>query len=1282
MSIEVMTEAEIVTDETDDGTPEAVKTLSEITSLDEYLKRFGPALGQSAAERLDPMHKPGITPLPDFSEMVDFNPKREPFEAQKHVIAGTIKMMNAYGSGFIVGEMGCIAGESEVYDPVAGIYRRVDEISEPFHVVSHHKGKAVTGKAHVPFVKGTRDLYRVTLSNGQDFIATDHHRILTDHGYQLVSVVAGRIRESGPVPLPSIEDTSLSVSPRDGGRSSRTPSGCRDGCRQVRRSGDGRLPSASEAARESLPRRVDARGRSRQSSPSGVLVSESEHTHACPSSDPRSTTRSESLAGCSSLAVASEPRPFSEPCEQDGGLCRDGLRSPGGSCRPDTTESSPRSASQSGCESPSEYLGEFVSESVHVTDVVYERTGIYYDFTVEEFHNYVMAGVVHHNTGKTLIAIHAVHLRATGGKPRPKGLGYRACFLVPDHLLGKTEREILHTIPGAVVRRFDSWKDFIHLYAEKRSDAKGKNGKALWKPATEPEWYIIGRDQSKHAPTKIGTPTRRELRITGNPMVPTSFGGLSARQVPVDTVNATDENGQAIKDKWGYNVRKTIHAKAYCCPKCGNYPYDKKTKLPVGPDEINGKSLFCEGLYLKEIVPESKSGEPGKEFTLERIYSSRDHLFTLAGGDLKEGKIVTIGTRQFIPIKCGEALWQYTRKPNRWPPARFIHRKMQGFFDDLIVDEVHEQESATSAQANACGALIGASKRVLCLTGTLIGGKSSDIFPIMFRAGFPNLKKEGYDWDGVLEFAKQYGIVETTMTQKFGGEVSFSSNKSSSMKKESADRTSSKIAPGTMPHMFGNHMLGRSIFISLEGMADGLPDLIEHVGTGPEGNTESAEYNRLYAESWIQTNVEMDEEQADEYKRINQIMDVTVREMVQKGSMKFLGAYLHTAMQYPDMPYGWVHSPELKYAIKKESEKRHIDLDANLVSTVGYWDKPGSTDLGDYTGVVTPADLDAETIRPKEQALIDICKMHKKKGNQVWVYVQMTGKHDCQPRLKRLLEAQGLSVEILRSKAVKPTEREEWINKNGKKYDVIISFPKLVSTGLDLFCKNGGHNYNVLVFYQTGYSLFTLRQAARRAWRIGQKKTCFVYYLYYKGTMQERGMKLMSRKLGAAAALDGEYSLEGLVGMSDSVSDQMAMVRGISESIKNTDIGRNWGKIRSGGDGEPIRDNDFIDVEAEDVLPDDDDTEDMDEMARQVAQDFIDMDDDFGAYDIEDWDDVAPVLEPPKRKAITAEAKSKPIVTPEPGPVPDDADEDEEMRLEAQRFVEEMLANGLNLDLD
>jgi len=31
-----------------------------------------------------------------------------------------------------------------------------------------------------------------------------------------------------------------------------------------------------------------------------------------------------------------------------------------------------------------------------------------------------------------------------------------------------------------------------------------------------------------------------------------------------------------------------------------------------------------------------------------------------------------------------------------------------------------------------------------------------------------------------------------------------------------------------------------------------------------------------------------------------------------------------------------------------------------------------------------------------------------------------------------------------------------------------------------------------------------MRQAARRAWRIGQPRDCRVYYLYYKETMQHR----------------------------------------------------------------------------------------------------------------------------------------------------------------------------------
>jgi len=158
------------------------------------------------------------------------------------------------------------------------------------------------------------------------------------------------------------------------------------------------------------------------------------------------------------------------------------------------------------------------------------------------------------------------------------------------------------------------------------------------------------------------------------------------------------------------------------------------------------------------------------------------------------------------------------------------------------------------------------------------------------------------------------------------------------------------------------------------------------------------------------------------------------------------------------------------------------------------------------------------------------------------------------------MEREGLRVDILRSATVDPKEREDWIARNGRNSDVIISHPKLVSTGLDLFSKTkGGHNFSTIVFYETGYDLFTLRQASRRAWRIGQPLDCRVYYLYYKGTMQQRAMALMGKKMSAATALEGKFSTEGLVAMAGEDNAQMALARSLSEKIE--DAQRTWSKV-------------------------------------------------------------------------------------------------------------------------
>jgi hypothetical protein len=152
----------------------------------------------------------------------------------------------------------------------------------------------------------------------------------------------------------------------------------------------------------------------------------------------------------------------------------------------------------------------------------------------------------------------------------------------------------------------------------------------------------------------------------------------------------------------------------------------------------------------------------------------------------------------------------------------------------------------------------------------------------------------------------------------------------------------------------------------------------------------------------------------------------------------------------------------------------------------------------------------------------------------------------------------------MRSKAVKTRDRLTWIEKEGKRADIVISHPRLVQTGVDFFGKAAGsHNFNAIAFYQTGYNSFTMQQASRRAWRIGQSRDCCVYYLHYRETMQQRAMALMARKMAAMMALDGRLSVEGLAGMADDESAAMALARSISDAIDTADIQRNWVKVAS-----------------------------------------------------------------------------------------------------------------------
>ena len=88
--------------------------------------------------------------------------------------------------------------------------------------------------------------------------------------------------------------------------------------------------------------------------------------------------------------------------------------------------------------------------------------------------------------------------------------------------------------------------------------------------------------------------------------------------------------------------------------------------------------------------------------------------------------------------------------------------------------------------------------------------------------------------------------------------------------------------------------------------------------------------------------------------------------------------------------------------------------------------------------------------------------------------------------------------------------------------EVIITNPELVKTGLDML------EFPTIVFMQSGYNVYTLQQASRRSWRIGQKQDVDVYFLGYAGSAQMGCLELMAKKIAVSQSTSGDMPDSGL----------------------------------------------------------------------------------------------------------------------------------------------------------
>ena len=386
-----------------------------------------------------------------------------------------------------------------------------------------------------------------------------------------------------------------------------------------------------------------------------------------------------------------------------------------------------------------------------------------------------------------------------------------------------------------------------------------------------------------------------------------------------------------------------------------------------------------------------------------------------------------------------------------------------------------------SAQGIAAGILADACGKSLSLSGTLMGGYSSTLFHLLYRFS-PEIRTD-FGRSDEHRWIQRYGFEEHTVGKPDDDAVE--DGRSSRRRKY---RKVVRERPGLVPSALF-HIIGNTVFLRLSDVASGLPPYEEQVMlSSMDSEEDSTGFSQRSA-----------------YNHVFEELREALAEALKSGSKRLLATYLQTLLAYPD-----------------GCTKGETVLD------------PRSGDV-----IVQVPPLSEEKLYPKEKALIDLVAAERMEGRRVLVYVTHTGTRDITERMDDILTRHGFRVAVMKADAVAPDRREAWVADRVKQgIDVLICHPRLVQTGLDLI------DFPTLCWFETDYSVYVMRQASRRSWRIGQTRPVKVVFMSYKNTLQADALKLVAKKLQSSLAVEGELPEDGLAAYGDDGDDlMMALAR-------------------------------------------------------------------------------------------------------------------------------------------
>ena len=292
----------------------------------------------------------------------------------------------------------------------------------------------------------------------------------------------------------------------------------------------------------------------------------------------------------------------------------------------------------------------------------------------------------------------------------------------------------------------------------------------------------------------------------------------------------------------------------------------------------------------------------------------------------------------------------------------------------------------------ALGVLAHAGRRVVALTGTLMGGYADDLFNVFYRMEPHMMAFDGfaYGGEGWRSFQEQYGVLETI--EKIREEDNACTR---------APKKTVQVLrkPGASPLLFGKFLMSTTAFLALEDIADNLPPYTESV-----------------------LSCEMTGELSEAYEELEKALRSAMAE--NRGNKSLMSVLLNALLLYPDHPYGFDE----------------------------IWARVFDPAMKEYYKVLVarPQELRQDVVYPKESCLVEDVRNELRQGRRCQVYATHTGEKDVNGRLEQVLSAAGLRVAVLRA-SVATQKREEWYDRQLESgVEVVILHPKLVETGLDL----------------------------------------------------------------------------------------------------------------------------------------------------------------------------------------------------------------------------------------